>query len=111
MTSEQEQWPAVVPYVEWHTGPRRTATFVMPSFGATTPPVVSVDGRQYLTYWGQVTFEIPADRAVHLSVHLEAEAIRGAASILVPPGDAVWLQYTVQKLGGRGSLALVAPPV
>ena len=55
---------------------------------AKIPPIVGIDGRSYVVYWGPVTFEIPADRNVHISVHCEGDAIVQAASALLPPGEA-----------------------
>lgn len=84
-----------IPYVEYHTGPRRVLTLEMrvPGLLSQTPPIVSIDGRQYVVYWGRLAFEIPADRPCHVSVHLEAEAVGRAASILLPPGGPVTLTY------------------
>lgn len=106
--SEQQAPPGVIPYVEHHAGERRVLTLHLSSgrglATSTTPPIVSVDGRQYLVYWGSVHFEIPADRAVHLSVHVEAERITQVASALLPPGNALAMTYTTDYMSGQGSL-------
>ncbi|MGO2110594.1 MAG: hypothetical protein ACTH31_03180 [Pseudoclavibacter sp.] len=106
----QEHWPGVIPYVEAYSGARRLLTLDGISSGnAVLPPVVSIDGRQYFTFWGRVTFEIPAERGVHLSVHLEGDSIRGARSALIPPGGHVHYVYQERLFGA--DLTFVAPPV
>jgi len=106
--SEQQTPPGVIPYVEHHSGERRLLTLHLTSgnsmLTAKSPPVVSIDGRQYLVYWGAVSFEIPADRAVHLSVHVEVERIGQVASALLPPGNAVTLTYATDFRSGQGTL-------
>jgi hypothetical protein len=106
--SEQQAPAGVIPYVDWHTGERRLLTLHLTSGNSMltgkTPPVVSIDGRQYLVYWGSVSFEVPADRAVHVSVHVEAERIGQAASALLPPGNSVVLTYSTDFMSGQGSL-------
>ncbi|MFC3450712.1 hypothetical protein [Amycolatopsis speibonae] len=66
--------PGVIPYVDNHDGQRRLLTIdIPPSSGNAVrfyAPFASIDGRQYVVSWGSVTFEIPADRNVHVSVHL-----------------------------------------
>lgn len=78
-----------IPYVDDHTGPRRVLTINLTSGNATAKgrlvPVVSIDGRQYIVYWGPMHFEIPADRPCHVSVHVDAEYMTQAASTLLPP--------------------------
>jgi hypothetical protein len=103
------QPPSVIPYVEHHTGPRRTLSLNLttgnPLVRAKIPPIVGIDGRSYVVYWGPVTFEIPADRAVHVSVHVEGDAIVQAASALLPPGEnPLALTYTTDYPTGRGTL-------
>ena len=106
--TEQQPPPSVIPYVEYHQGPRRTLLLHLttgnPLVAAKIPPIVSIDGRQYVVYWGPVTFEIPADRAVHVSVHVEGDAIVQAASALLPPGESLQLTYATDYPTGRGSL-------
>lgn len=100
--------PGLIPYVEHHTGPRRHLTLHLTTANAIVrakiPPIVGIDGRSYVVYWGLVTFEIPADRNVHLSVHCEGDAIVQAASALLPPGDSLTLTYGTDHLTGRGTL-------
>ena len=100
--------PGLIPYVEHHTGPRRHLTLHLTTANALVrakiPPIVGIDGRSYVVYWGPVTFEIPADRNVHLSVHCEGDAIVQAASALLPPGDGLTLTYATDHLTGRGTL-------
>lgn len=102
--------PSVVPYVDHHTGQKRLLTLNLTSGNVMLqswkiPPIVSIDGRQYIVYWGQVTFEIPADRACHVSVHLEADRIAQAASQLLPPGPSLVLTYATHYGSGVASLA------
>ncbi len=108
LQQERPQPPSVIPYVEYHQGPRRTLTLHLttgnPLLRAKIPPIVIIDGRQYVVYWGPVTFEIPADRAVHVSVHVEGDAIVQAASALLPPGQSLQLTYATDYPTGRGSL-------
>lgn len=102
-----QQAPAgVIPYVDHHAGERRLLTLHLTSGNWTgkNPPIVSVDGRQYIVYWGSVTFEVPGDRSVHVSVHIEAERIGQAASVLLPPGNSVALTYRTDFMSGQGSL-------
>jgi len=72
--SELATTPNVIPYVDPHSGPKRLLTIdiVPPRTVSANPaliPFASVDGRQYVVVWGSVSFEIPADRNVHVSVH------------------------------------------
>lgn len=100
--------PSVIPYVEHHAGARRILTLHLTTGNAIVrakiPPIVGIDGRSYVVYWGPVTFEIPADRAVHVSVHCEGDAIVQAASVLLPPGESLTLTYGTDYLTGRGTL-------
>ncbi|MEV7550424.1 hypothetical protein AB0N89_12440 [Amycolatopsis sp. NPDC089917] len=71
--SELASQPGVIPYVDNHDGSRRLLTVEIRPFGTLARiyvPFVSIDGRQYVVSWGAITFEIPADRNVHVSVHL-----------------------------------------
>jgi hypothetical protein len=114
--SEQPGPAGVVPYVEWHTGPRRSLTIDLhPRPGALSlvppdriAPTVGIDGRQYVVYWGRVSFEVPADRAVHVAVSLQ-EGV-AASSLLIPPGDAVRLDYVADLGAGRATLTPPAAP-
>ncbi|WP_410655808.1 hypothetical protein [Amycolatopsis sp. lyj-112] len=65
--------PGVIPYVDNHSGLRRLLTIDISSHrqAAVFVPLASIDGRQYVVSWGAITFEIPADRNVHVSVHLQ----------------------------------------
>ncbi len=88
--------PGVIPYVDHHEGARRLLTVEIPHYGHTVQwyaPVASVDGRQYVVSWGAVTFEIPADRNVHVSVHLQTNRgdngmVTPFASTILPPHPA-----------------------
>jgi hypothetical protein len=97
-----------IPYVDAHAGEKRLLTLNLttgnPMIGK-IPPIVSIDGRQYVVYWGLVSFEIPADRACHVSVHLEGEHVGQAASALLPPGPTLQLTYQTDFMSGVGRLA------
>lgn len=94
-----------VPYVEYHLGERRVLLLRLLSSGmlGSFPPVVSIDGRQYISVWGDVPFEIPADRPVHVSVHVEYERMASAASVLLPPQAPPFLTFQ-SSWGGTASL-------
>ena len=98
--------PGVIPYVEHHLGPKRLVTIGLTAGGSPLAgysksmikPNLFVDGRQYIVYWGDVTVEVPADRAVHIGVGMQ-DGIRGA-SVLLPPGPGPdVLDYHVPALG------------
>lgn len=102
--------PGVIPYVEFHTGPCRVLTLNLTS-GNTVAisrhrPIVSIDGRQYLVIWGAVSFEVPADRNVHVSIHIEADYITQVASMLLPPNpqDQAF-RYETHYASGLGALS------
>lgn len=96
----------VIPYVDFHTGPKRLVTIGLEAGG--TPlsgysksmikPNVFVDGRQYIVYWGQVTVEVPADRAVHIGVGMQ-DGIRGASVLLAPGTETLVFDYHVPAMG------------
>ncbi len=99
--------PHVVPYVDYHIGDKRCLTLHLRQEGlmtANVPPIVSIDGRQYIVYWGTVSFEIPADRPCHVSVHVEGEAVVRAASMLLSPGPTMTLTYTTGGMMGLAKL-------
>lgn len=109
----QPQPTSILAYVEYHTGPKRTLTMHLtsgnPAVIARHSPVVSIDGRRYIVFWGAVTFEVPADRNVHVSVHLEADFLSQVASMVVPPGqEPVAFAYETHYTAGAGSLRPVA---
>ena len=109
MTTESTT-PGVIPYVEFHTGTRRLLTIDLTTGNSRVldkyRPVASIDGRQYVVVWGPVTWEIPADRNVHVSVHLEGDYLAQAASVILPPGEGrVALRYATDYMSGIGSLA------
>ena len=83
--------PGVIPYVEAHDGPRRLLTLDLTTGNSMVRdkyrPIASIDGRQYVVVWGPVSWEIPADRNVHVSVHLEGDYIAQAASLILEPGS------------------------
>ena len=104
--SEQQTPAGIIPYVDHHTGPKRYVTIGLVAGGSPlagysksmVKPNLFVDGRQYIVYWGQVTIEVPADRAVHLGVGMQ-DGIRGASLLLPPGADPVVLDYHVPAMG------------
>lgn len=112
---EQQTW--IVPYIEHYVGRRRVLTLdvaVNDRASRSTSVVVAIDGRGFRSPHGRNLFEIPAERPVHCSVHLqhvEVSTLRGnseieyVAVIVIPPGpDAVHLVYR-----GRDGLSPAAP--
>ena len=96
-----------VPYVESHTGTRRTLLMHLRPPAATKkyPPVVGIDGRQYVVFWGTVAFEVPADRPVHVSVHIIANSMTQSASALLLPQHKPELTYNTNYRSGKGALS------
>lgn len=100
--------PHAVPYVDYHVGQKRILTMHLSTGGlitANVPPIVSIDGRQYIVYWGTVSFEIPADRPCHVSVHVHGQAVSRAASLLLPPGPSTTRTYTTGGMIGLATLS------
>ncbi len=69
MTQPVSQTPAgVIPYVDFHTGPKRLVTVELAAGGSPlagysksmVKPNLFVDGRQYIVYWGQVGPRMPS---------------------------------------------------
>ena len=106
--------PGVIPYVEFHTGPRRVLTIELTTDNSRGlkiyRPVVSIDGRQYVVVWGPVSWEIPIDRNVHVSVHLHGEHLAQAASLILSPGEERKVLLYATASGGIGSLTEAPRP-
>ncbi len=106
--------PWLIPYVEHHQGTRRVLTLQLTTGNAAVSskyrPIVSIDGRQYVVVWGPVHFEIPADRNVHVSVHLEGDLVSQVASSLLGPGEEN-LAFRYETHYGSGSGSLTPEPV
>lgn len=101
-TPDARQGPLAIPYVDAHHGPRRVVVLhLQRSSTVGSVPVVGVDGRSYVVVWGSVAFEVPADRPVHLSVHLHLDRLAYAASTLLLPQHKAELTYSVSW--GRGA--------
>ena len=91
-----------IPYVDQHEGPRRVVLLhLVRSSNVASVPIVGVDGRSYVVVWGTIAFELPADRPVHLSVHLQLDRLAYAASTLLMPQHKPELTYSVSW--GRGA--------
>lgn len=102
MTTHQTP-PGVIPYVDVHDGPKRYVTFHLARSGTTAAMslVLGVDGRRYMVVEGAVSVEVPADRAVHLSVHLEGDRPAFVSSMLLEPGTGNReFDYQARGLGG-----------
>jgi|GEM_PF-2327235 len=102
----------VIPYVDHHEGERRLLTVQATTQNVMASgrfmPVVSIDGRSYVVFWGFMTFEIPADRSCHVSVHIQADYMTQTASTLLPPGPDVTLVYATDYATGLGRLGPAA---
>ena len=113
MTEQQAPW--LIPYVDYYQGSVRVLTLHLTTGNTMVAskyrPIVSIDGRQYVVVWGGVSFEIPAERNVHVSVHLHGDIVGQTASILLPAGgNPIAFQYETHYTSGTGSLAPIAPP-
>jgi hypothetical protein len=107
--------PWLIPYVDYYNGPTRVLTLELTSGNRMVVdkhrPIVSIDGRQYVVVWGPVSFEVPAERNVHVSVHLHGNIVGQAASALLPSGAGpVVLHYATHYTSGVGSLTPTAAP-
>lgn len=106
--------PWLIPYVEYYTGSTRVLTLELTTGNRTVAerhrPIVSIDGRQYVVVWGPVSFEIPAERNVHVSVHLDGEILNQVGSLLLPPGGPLALRYETNYVRGTASLLPVTAP-
>lgn len=107
--------PGRISYVDHYAGTLRPLTLLLTTgnamVGAKYRPVASIDGRQYVVVWGEVSFDVPAERNVHVSVHLEGEILGQAASLVLPPGaDPVAFRYETHYGSGVGTLTPVGPP-
>ncbi|WP_090591596.1 hypothetical protein [Auraticoccus monumenti] len=98
----QQTPPPPIPYVEVHAGEKRhlLLRFEAPLSGRAGAYVVGVDGRPYVVTWPAVVFEIPADRPVHVSVHVTGEEAPYAASLLLFPASRPELTYRLVYLSG-----------
>lgn len=115
--SEQQTPPGVIPYVDVHDGPKRIVTINLDIgrivLGSSAPmrnrmcPTLGVDGRQYVVYWGDVHFEIPADRQCHVAISLD-DSFQAASVLLAPGTGPLRLEYRAQQ-SGRAILGPVAP--
>lgn len=88
--------PVPFPYVDWHTGPKRVIWLRLAASGTIRNfvPSVAIDGRHYYVRWGDLPFEVPADRPVHLSARVEtSEGSARIASTLLLPGDDPYITY------------------
>lgn len=107
--------PWLIPYVEYYDGPTRVLTLDLASENKLVVdkyrPIVSIDGRQYVVVWGPVSFEIPAQRNVHVSVHLHGDIVAQVASALLPPGaEPVAFRYATHYRSGVASLTPLVTP-
>lgn len=88
------QAPAI-PYSGDHDGQPRILQLRLRKWGfVQTQPTVGIDGREYVGSWGLMTFEVPADRATHVSVFLPTKNRTGAAATLLLADQAPNLEYS-----------------
>lgn len=99
--------PPIIPYVDQHTGAKRALWLHLqpPPMGRRIAPVVSIDGRPYIVFWGTIGFEVPADRPVHVSVHVVAEQLAQAASMLLLPDHKAEWTYQTHPVTGVATLS------
>ena len=112
--SELAATPGVIPYVDYHDGPRRLVTIVCEPGGlisGNSRPVVSIDGRAFQVMQGPVTFEVPADRNVHIGVHVTGtQSQTGLASTLLEPGgNDESFMHRVRSMSVLGELTRIPP--
>ena len=70
-------------------------------------PTVGIDGLSYVSAWGKCMFEIPADRPVHISVHVEHRGQVGATSLVLNPDQPATLDYSAPaNMSYQGSLGV-----
>lgn len=102
LTRVNQPPPPPIPYVDVHAGEKRhlLIRFEPPLSGRAGAYVVGVDGRPYVVTWAAVVFEIPADRPVHVSVHVTGEEAPYAASLLLFPASRAELTYRLAPLSG-----------
>jgi len=106
MTETEPTASGVIPYIDHHLGPKRLVTVTLEPVKALVrgvtekmrQPTLHVDGRPFIVYWGQVTVEAPADRAVHIAVGLQ-DGLRGASVLLDPGSEPEHLLYRVPGTG------------
>ena len=105
--------PGVIPYVDFHDGPRRILTVISEGsrlITSTSRPVVLVDGREYHCVWGPVTFEVPADRNVHIGGYiLGGQTITGMGSFLLEPGNDEQIVFRHRSLSSIGEFHRLPP--
>lgn len=110
--SELANIPGVIPHMEAHDGPRRTLTVISDGaaiFSNRTRPVIVIDGRAFQVMWGPITFEIPADRNVHLSAHvLSSEATGFASMLLEAGGQDEQVAYKLRSMSNLGEFQRMA---
>ena len=104
----------VIPYGGQPAASKRVLDFCLkPSLiSKGSSPVVGIDGLSYSSSWGRHLFEIPADRPVHLSVHIQRQAQVGTASLVLSPQELAMLDYSAPanlsypgSMGPRGTTA------
>ncbi len=98
--------PPPIPYVEHHEGERRLLTLTLghPGGPRNSAVVVGIDGRSYVVTWPVAVFEIPADRPVHVSVHLTGTEYPCPAAVLLFPPSVPQLTYRMASGSGAATL-------
>lgn len=86
--------PAIIPYVDQHTGPKRVLDLNLMKGMVSGPRLeVSIDGRSYPVGWGRCLFEIPADRPVSIGVAQTINGGSGHAQVVLTPQLPAQLEY------------------
>lgn len=77
----------LIPYVDNHDGPRRRLDVDTTGASSHRVPQIAIDGRNYVVYYGRVSFEVPADRPVHVAAWVnsgDSGLIYSASHLLLP---------------------------
>lgn len=106
--------PGVIPYIDFHEGTRRLVTITCDQGGlivGNSRPIIAIDGRAFQVMFGPVTFEVPADRSVHISVVITGgQTQTGLASTLLEPGERdEAYAHRIRSLSAVGELTRLAP--
>lgn len=100
----------LIPYVDHHQGPRRVLALDLSALpGSADSPVaqVAVDGRWYVVVAGTVEFEVPADRAVQLSLRPVDGTREHSTSLMVRPEHKATVRYAPAAGALPGALTLI----
>jgi hypothetical protein len=89
-----------IPYAGSHVGPRRLLALTLRrSWVGSSAVHVGIDGATYVLPWGSASFEVPADRPVHVSVYQQVSGTSGVATTVLPPQAPPQLEYRAPWVG------------